>query len=39
MSTQKMTPMAVVQMKARGEKVAMLTAYDFLTARILDEAV
>ncbi len=28
----------VREMKARGEKIAMLTAYDYATARIVDEA-
>jgi 3-methyl-2-oxobutanoate hydroxymethyltransferase len=34
----KVTTASVLAMKARGEKIAMLTAYDFSMARILDEA-
>lgn len=37
MAIQRITPTKIVQMKFTGEKVTMLTAYDFLTARILDE--
>jgi len=33
----KYTAQAIRAMKARGEKVAALTAYDFPTARLLDE--
>jgi len=29
---------AIKEMKARGEKIPMLTAYDFATARLVDEA-
>ena len=29
---------AIKEMKARGEKITMLTAYDFATARLVDEA-
>ena len=34
----KMTPLSLVRMKKDGEKIAMLTAYDFPTAEVLDEA-
>lgn len=34
----KVTPAALLAMKARGEKIASLTAYDFPMARLLDEA-
>ncbi|MDD8018460.1 MAG: 3-methyl-2-oxobutanoate hydroxymethyltransferase [Bacteroidota bacterium] len=43
MSTQsseykRITTKAVLAMKEKGEKIAMLTAYDYTTARLLDEA-
>jgi len=38
MSTSKITADAIRAMKRRGEKIAALTAYDFPTARLLDEA-
>src|SRR2546430_4365526 len=38
MSGKKVTADSLRAMKARGEKIAMLTAYDFPTARLLDEA-
>jgi len=34
----RVTPDQIRQMKARGERIAMLTAYDYPTAHILDEA-
>jgi 3-methyl-2-oxobutanoate hydroxymethyltransferase len=34
----KVTTARLTEMKARGEKISMLTAYDFSFARILDEA-
>lgn len=34
----RVTTHSVIAMKAKGEKIAMLTAYDFSMARILDEA-
>jgi 3-methyl-2-oxobutanoate hydroxymethyltransferase len=34
----RVTPAQLRQMKERGEKIAMLTAYDYPTARMLDEA-
>jgi len=34
----RVTTARLAEMKARGEKIAMLTAYDFSTARILDDA-
>ena len=33
-----MTTHRLLEMKQKGEKIAMLTAYDFTSARILDEA-
>ncbi|MFH1679656.1 MAG: 3-methyl-2-oxobutanoate hydroxymethyltransferase [Candidatus Eisenbacteria bacterium] len=32
------SPRALIRMKKKGERIAMLTAYDFPTAEILDEA-
>src|SRR5512137_2657747 len=32
------TILQIKEMKQRGEKIAMLTAYDYSTARIIDEA-
>lgn len=34
----RVTPSSIRQMKARGERIPMLTAYDYPTAHILDEA-
>ena len=34
----KVTTHRLVEMKARGEKIAMLTAYDYSMARLIDEA-
>jgi len=34
----RVTTRTIAEMKKRGERIACLTAYDFLTARILDEA-
>lgn len=34
----KTTVQSIVKMKSRGEKIAVLTAYDHFTARLLDEA-
>lgn len=34
----KITTACLVQMKQKGEKISMLTAYDFLTAELLDQA-
>ncbi|HTY88974.1 MAG TPA: 3-methyl-2-oxobutanoate hydroxymethyltransferase [Candidatus Acidoferrum sp.] len=38
MSTSKITVEAIRAMKRRGEKIAALTAYDYPTAKLLDEA-
>src|SRR5208283_2957358 len=38
MNSQKITADAIRAMKARGEKIAALTAYDFPMAKLLDEA-
>src|SRR6516164_6316631 len=38
MNLQKITPESIRAMKARGERVAALTAYDFAMAKLLDEA-
>jgi len=35
---EKITPQILREMKQRGEKIAVLTAYDFCTAKLLDEA-
>src|SRR6266853_2103199 len=37
MTTQKISPDAIRAMKARGKKIAALTAYDFPMTRLLDE--
>lgn len=37
MTDKRVTTSTVMEMKKRGEKIAVLTAYDFLTARMLDE--
>jgi 3-methyl-2-oxobutanoate hydroxymethyltransferase len=36
--TQRVTPAQLKEMKQRGEKIASLTAYDYPTARLLDES-
>lgn len=36
--TRKVTTLRLADMKARGEKIAMLTAYDYSMARLIDEA-
>jgi 3-methyl-2-oxobutanoate hydroxymethyltransferase len=38
MTANKVTPQSIRAMKARGEKIAALTAYDFPMTRLLDEA-
>lgn len=37
-NTRKVTTRRLSEMKARGEKISMLTAYDYSSAKILDEA-
>lgn len=37
-NTRKVTTRRLIEMKQRGEKISMLTAYDFSSARIIDEA-
>lgn len=37
-NTRKVTTMRLIEMKRRGEKIAMLTAYDYSLARLVDEA-
>ena len=36
--TRKVTTHRLMEMKERGEKISMLTSYDYTTARIVDEA-
>ena len=36
--TRKVTTHRLSEMKARGEKISMLTAYDFSMAKLIDEA-
>jgi len=38
MMNEKITITKLKQMKERGEKITMLTAYDYITAKIIDEA-
>lgn len=37
-NTRKVTTSRLAEMKARGEKIAMLTAYDYSMAKLIDEA-
>ncbi len=37
-NTRKVTTRRLIEMKQRGEKIAMLTAYDYSSAKIVDEA-
>ena len=37
-NTRKVTTRRLIEMKQRGEKISMLTAYDYSSAKILDEA-
>lgn len=37
-STRKVTTSRLMEMKQRGEKISMLTAYDYTSAKIVDEA-
>ena len=34
----KVTTSRLIEMKSRGEKIAMLTAYDYSMAKLIDEA-
>ncbi len=36
--TRKVTTLRLIEMKKNGEKISMLTAYDYTTAKILDGA-
>lgn len=36
--TRKVTTHRLVEMKQRGERISMLTSYDYTTAQIVDEA-
>ena len=37
-SARKVTTRRLIEMKQRGEKISMLTAYDYTSAKIIDEA-
>lgn len=37
-NTRKVTTRRLIEMKQRGEKISMLTAYDYTSAKIIDEA-
>ena len=37
-NARKVTTRRLIEMKQRGEKIAMLTAYDYSSAKIIDEA-
>ncbi|MDE6854907.1 MAG: 3-methyl-2-oxobutanoate hydroxymethyltransferase, partial [Muribaculaceae bacterium] len=37
-TTRKVTTSRLTEMKHRGEKISMLTAYDYTSAKIVDEA-
>ena len=37
-NTRKVTTRRLVEMKQRGEKISMLTAYDYSSAKIIDAA-
>ncbi len=37
-NARKVTTRRLIEMKQRGEKISMLTAYDYSSARIIDEA-
>lgn len=37
-NARKVTTRRLIEMKQRGEKISMLTAYDYSSAKILDEA-
>ena len=37
-NTRKVTTSRLIEMKRRGEKIAMLTAYDYSMAKLIDEA-
>ena len=37
-NVRRVTTQRLVEMKKRGEKISMLTAYDFTMGRIVDEA-
>lgn len=36
-NARKVTTRRLIEMKQRGEKISMLTAYDYSSARIIDE--